>query len=177
MGLVASATLAAGADEERVPLGGWIYELRAGVLAHDVDHLWSRSRNEEGVVVNSEIVFAHRGLPLLFGRLRPHLGSSINTVRDTSQFYAGALLEWEHDSGLFAGMGLGGAVHDGKTDTRKKDRKELGSRVLFRVSLDLGFSVWHHHRLMLSFAHISNAYLASPNEGLDTLGVRYGFRF
>jgi hypothetical protein len=27
------------------------------------------------------------------------------------------------------------------------------------------------------FDHISNAYLASPNEGMDTLGVRYGYQF
>jgi hypothetical protein len=27
------------------------------------------------------------------------------------------------------------------------------------------------------FDHVSNAYLASPNEGMDTVGVRYGFQF
>jgi hypothetical protein len=30
---------------------------------------------------------------------------------------------------------------------------------------------------LVTFDHISNAELASPNEGLDTLGVRYGYRF
>jgi len=27
------------------------------------------------------------------------------------------------------------------------------------------------------FDHISNGYLADPNEGLDTFGIRYGYLF
>ena len=168
---------AEGPDGDRVPLRGWIYELRAGVLAHDVDDLWSGSRRESGVDISGEVVFAHRGLPLLFGRLRPNLGATLNTRGDTSKLYAGLLMEWEHRWGIFFGVGAGGAVHDGKRETRRSNRKALGSRVLFRVGFDLGMAFWHHHRLMLSFDHISNADLASPNQGLDTLGVRYGYRF
>jgi lipid A 3-O-deacylase len=49
--------------------------------------------------------------------------------------------------------------------------------VLFRIPIEVGYSITAHHRLMLGFDHVSNAGLASENEGLDTLGVRYGYRF
>jgi lipid A 3-O-deacylase len=165
------------ASDGVLPLGGWVYEMRAGLLAHDVDDLWSRSRREDGVDISAEVVFAHAGLPLLFGHLRPNLGVTVNTQGDTSKLYTGGLMEWTHPAGLFLDAGIGAAVHDGKTNDRRSNRKPLGSRVLFRLSLDLGWTFRLHHRLMLSFDHISNAGLASPNDGLDTLGVRYGYRF
>jgi hypothetical protein len=31
--------------------------------------------------------------------------------------------------------------------------------------------------ISILFAHISNAYPADPNQGLDVLGVRYGIQF
>jgi hypothetical protein len=155
-----------------------IHELRIGVLAHDVDHLWSGFRRESGVDVSAEVVFQRPGLPVLWGRLRPNLGVSISTRGDTSQLYAGGLWEIEGDSGLFFGAGLGAALHDGRLESRtREDQKELGSRVLFRVAFELGYAIARHHRLMASFAHVSNASLADPNQGLDTLGVRYGYRF
>lgn len=165
------------ASDGVLPLGGWVYEMRAGLLAHDLDNLWSQSRREDGVDISAEVVFAHTGLPLLFGHLRPNLGVTVNTQGDTSKLYTGGLMEWTHPAGLFLDAGIGAAVHDGKTNNRRDNRKSLGSRVLFRVSFDLGWTFRLHHRLMLSFDHISNAGLASPNDGLDTLGVRYGYRF
>jgi hypothetical protein len=155
-----------------------LYELRVGVLAHDVDHLWSGFRRESGVDLDAEIVFYRPGLPLLWGRLRPSLGASVNTRGDTSQLYAGALWELESSYGLFFAVGLGASLHDGRLESRsREDQKELGSRVLFRTAFDLGYAISPRHRLMATFAHVSNASLADPNQGLDTLGVRYGLRF
>jgi hypothetical protein len=155
-----------------------LYELRVGVLAHDVDGLWSGFRRESGVDVNGEVVFYRRGLALPWGRLRPHLGLAVNTRGDTSQLYAGALWELEGESGLFFAAGLGASLHDGRLESRRReDEKELGSRVLVRASFELGYAITPRHRLMVTFAHVSNASLAHPNQGLDTLGARYGFRF
>jgi lipid A 3-O-deacylase len=86
-------------------------------------------------------------------------------------------MEWSLRAGFFLDAGLAAALHDGKTSGSERHRKSLGSQVLFRIGLDLGWTFRQHHRLMLSFDHISNAGLATPNEGLDTLGVRYGYRF
>lgn len=142
-----------------------------------MDHLWSGTRNESGVDWSAEILFWRSGLALPWGTLHPNLGVSVNDQGDTSKLYAGVLWDLEAPIGLFLNLGVGAAIHDGKLDTRDDDRKQLGSRVLFRIPIEIGYSITEHHRLMVTFDHISNADLASPNEGLDTLGVRYGYRF
>ncbi len=42
--------------------------------------------------------------------------------------------------------------------------------------IEFGFTFCERLRLSILFGLISNAYLADPNEGLDLLGVRYGFQ-
>jgi hypothetical protein len=79
--------------------------------------------------------------------------------------------------GLFFAPGVGAAVHDGNLDERERHQKRLGSRVLFRIPVEIGYAFGAHHRLMFAFDHVSNAGLADPNQGLDTVGVRYGYRF
>ena len=91
--------------------------------------------------------------------------------------YGGFLMQWAPFSPLFVSTGLGLALHDGETDTEARDKKSLGSTVLFRIPIEIGFVINRHHRLILSFDHISNAYLTFPNEGLDTLGLVYAFHY
>ncbi|NKC12190.1 MAG: acyloxyacyl hydrolase [Gammaproteobacteria bacterium] len=169
-GLFGVANVAA----EEQPL---IKELRFGVLAHDVDGLWSGSRREEGIDLNVEMVFGQPSLKLPLGALRPNLGASINTSGDTSKVYAGVLWQIDFESGLFIDLGLGGAIHDGETDTFRPDRKRLGSHLQFRIPIEIGYSPDGRNRFSIMFDHISNADLADPNEGLDTLGIRYSYRF
>ena len=158
-------------------VAGWLYEVRMGILAHDVDNLWSGTSVEEGIDLNAELIFARPGVAVLNGKIRPNMGASINSRGDTSKLYAGILWEIEGRTGLFFDIGLGLAVHDGELKTEDPDRKQLGSRVLFRVPIEFGYALKAHHRIVISFDHISNAYLAEPNEGLDTLGLRYCYRF
>lgn len=156
---------------------GFIHELKIGILAHDVDNLWSNFRREDGVDYNGEMVFSP-AYPLWSGVLRPNIGFSINDSDDTSKVYAGGVLEYVWNNGVFFDAGLGAALHDGETDElNRPDKKELGSSLLFRVSFELGYTFVEHHRLSLMFDHVSNAYLADPNDGLDTLGLRYGYLF
>jgi lipid A 3-O-deacylase len=156
---------------------GWLHEIRAGVLWHDVDGLWSGSREEGGVDFNAEIIFSRPGFSLEVGTVRPNFGLSVNNQGDTSKLYAGVLWELEMESGLFLNLGVGVAVHNGESESSEEDKKELGSRVLFRIPIELGYALSKHHAVSIMFDHISNAYLARPNEGLDTLGLRYGYRF
>lgn len=161
----------------RAQSGDVIHEVRFGVLAHDVDNLWSGSSREEGTDYNGELIFTPE-YSLLGGVLRPNIGFSINDSEDTSKVYGGGLLEYTWRNGIFFDAGLGLAVHDGETDDEgRKDKKELGSPILFRVTFELGVTVADHHRLSMMFDHISNAYIFDPNEGLDTLGIRYGYLF
>jgi len=150
-------------------------EIRGGVLAHDVPGLWSGFNLERGVDINAEVL--GRGLPFLFGGLRPALGGSLNTSGFTSKAYLDARWEFTSASGLFFGTGLGAAVHDGLLAPTDPDRKALGSRVLFHIPVEVGLIFHERHSLSIFFEHMSNANTRPYNEGLDDIGVRYGYRF
>jgi hypothetical protein len=81
---------------------------------------------------------------------------------------------WQSD--IFFNLGLGLAVHDGQLDS-SDDKKALGSRILFRIPIEFGLLFTERQGVSVMFDHVSNAYLADPNEGLDTIGVRYIYRF
>jgi hypothetical protein len=157
--------------------GPWLAEVRGGALAHDVGGLWSGEHEEHGFDLNAELIFRRGALPLRFGALRPHLGATLNSRHYTSKVYAGGTWRLAAESGAFFEIGLGAAIHNGKLETRDRDRKELGSRVLFRVPIEIGLALAERHSVSVFFDHVSNAGLADENEGLDTLGVRYGWRF
>jgi lipid A 3-O-deacylase len=94
----------------------------------------------------------------------------------TNLAYADLRYEREMRGGLFFGLGLGAAVHDGPLDDRRH-RQALGSRVLFHIPAEIGWRFDRHQSVSLYFEHVSNAGLAAKNEGMDNLGVRYGYRF
>lgn len=154
-----------------------LYEIRTGVLVHDVDGLWSGSQKESGVDYNFEIILSRPSFPFLLGTVYPSSGLSINNRGNTNKLYLGLLWEREIKSGVFLNLGIGAAWHDGNLETSDRDKKELGSRFLFRIPIEIGYALNKHHRLSIAFDHISNAYLAHPNEGMDSLGLRYGYRF
>ncbi len=153
----------------------WLYEIRTGILAHDVP-VWSRSRQEGGIDFNAELIFGFPNYPLFSGIVRTNLGFSLNNQGDTSKIYSGLLWEYIWDSGIFLNLGLGLAAHDGELDN-SDDKKELGSRILFRIPVEIGLLFAAHQGVSIMFDHVSNAYLAEPNEGLDTIGLRYTYRF
>lgn len=154
----------------------FVHEIRTGVLDHDTDHLWSGFSREKGVDINAELVFSPK-LDFLGGVIRPNLGASINTDGATSKLYAGGVWEYIWPTDFFFDFGIGLAVHDGEKETLEYARKELGSTVLLRFVAELGHTFAGRHRLSLMFDHVSNGYTAKPNEGLDTVGIRYGFLF
>jgi hypothetical protein len=113
----------AGADavraQESPPARG--LEFRGGVLAHDVPGLWAGFRLEIGIDINAELLLGS-GWTVLGGALRPAIGATVNTEGYTSKAYAD--LRWEVDlpHGVFFGLGLGAAVHDGLLDPTDPDR-------------------------------------------------------
>ncbi|MFZ0241263.1 MAG: acyloxyacyl hydrolase [Desulfobacterales bacterium] len=179
IGLTAGLTTAALSQEvpEDTVVAGILYGCRIGLLYHDVNGLWSGSRAEGGFDMNAEIVFRRPGYFLWGGGIRPNLGLTANSQGDTSTLYGGFIWEFVSRAGLFFNTGLGLALHNGELDAGDDRRKALGSRVLFRVPIEIGATFGGRHRLSVLFAHISNAYLADPNQGLDVLGLRYGLQF
>jgi lipid A 3-O-deacylase len=173
-------TTQAGLAQEATPAAGraqWIHEIRVGLLAHDVGGLWSGAHRENGVDGNAEVFFDWPGSAVLRGTLRSSVGLTLNSQGDTSKIYAGFIWEIVSVRGLFLDLGLGAAAHNGELETDRDDRKELGSRILFRIPIEAGITLHGRHRLSILFDHVSNAYLAHPNEGMDTLGLRYGYLF
>jgi hypothetical protein len=156
---------------------GLIQELKIGVLDHDVPDLWSGFRAEPNSAdINVEAIFSP-SISFLGGTISPALGASISTIGATSDGYLDARWQMETGCGIFLGLGVGGAVHNGQLKLEDWDRKALGSRVLFHIPLEIGYRFDEHNSLSAYFEHMSNAYTVSPNEGLDRLGVRYGYRF
>jgi len=163
----------ASAEEEST---GIVHEIKGGVLAHDVDNLWSSFSRESGVDLNAEAIFTP-SVTFWGGTLRPALGASINTSGDTSKVYLDARWEYEAENNLFFVLGVGAAVHNGEKKLVSNDKKALGSRLLLHFPIELGYRFDEHHGLSIYFDHISNGYTQDENEGLDTLGLRYGYRF
>ncbi|MEK9754570.1 MAG: acyloxyacyl hydrolase [Rhodospirillaceae bacterium] len=185
------------ATETAYASSGWVWkdifsEIRGGVFAHDTGPF---SSNEEGGLdINGELLFAS---PKIFSYIwspRPHIGGSFSTGGHTSQIYTGLTWEWSFWGGWFAGFSLGGMVHDGRLYGDKDGQKEksLGCRFLFRESINAGYRFAKRHSVMLHLDHSSNASLCERNtpdgtangrpdvvlnEGLESVGIRYGYMF
>jgi hypothetical protein len=157
--------------------GPFIDEFKIGVLAHDVPDLWSGFQAEPSSAdINIEALLSP-SVAFLGGTIRPAIGGSISTVGATSDAYIDARWQYETPTGIFFGLGLGAAVHNGQLQLDDWDRKALGSRVLFHIPAEVGYRFDDHNSLSAYFEHMSNAYTVSPNEGMDRLGIRYGYRF
>jgi hypothetical protein len=157
--------------------GQLVDELKIGVLWPDVPGLWSGFQAEPNSAdINIEALLSP-SVAFLGGTIRPALGASISTIGATSDAYIDARWQYETPSGIFFGLGLGAAVHDGQLQLEDWDRKALGSRVLFHIPAEVGYRFDDHNSLSAYFEHMSNAYTVSPNEGMDRLGIRYGYRF
>jgi hypothetical protein len=156
---------------------GLIRELKIGGLYHDVPNLWSGFQLEErSLDVNVEALFGpHIVLP--WGAVRPAVGATINTRGATSKLYVDARWEVEAPSGIFLALGIGAAVHNGELEPIDADRKALGSRLLFHFPAEVGWRFDGHQSVSVYFEHVSNGYTQDYNEGLDSIGVRYGYRF
>jgi lipid A 3-O-deacylase len=154
-----------------------IHEVRIGVMAHDVDGLWSGQHKEKGVDYSGEVVFGHSLGQFGAGVIRPNLGFDLHNRGDTSKAYGGLLWHWDSDRRVSFEFGLGAALHSGERQTDDPHRKQLGSRFLFRIPIELGYAVAERQRVSLFFEHCSNAWLAHENEGMDLVGARWAYQF
>jgi hypothetical protein len=158
---------------------GLIYDVKVGVQIHDMPYMWSGFNKEPySADLNIEVMFSP-SLSLFGGHIRPALGATINFEGYTSKVYLDARWQWECPWNIYIAIGLGAAYHNGNDESYviDPDHKLLGKRVLFHDVVELGYRFDEHSSLSLFFEHISNASTAAKNQGLDTLGLRYGYRF
>jgi lipid A 3-O-deacylase len=164
------------ADPPETPILG-ISEIKLGALYHDVPGLWSGfSLEKPAADANFEVLFG----PWAYtfgGYLRPAIGATVNFNGDTSKAYADLRWEAETASGVFFALGIGAAFHNGELEPVDSVHKALGSAVLFHPSAEIGYR-WDGVNSISIFAdHMSNGFTTRYNEGLDTVGIRYGRRF
>lgn len=162
--------------------GQIIDEFKVGSLGHDVGFLGDNI--EHGPDVNVEMLFTSPDLLAIIGSPRPHLGADINVAGETSDAYGG--LTWgisviqnlfRPGDYIFAEGTLGLAYQDGYIDNAPVGRKRLGSPILFRESMEIGYQVTPTISISAILDHISNANLGQHNAGITSAGGRLGFKF
>jgi lipid A 3-O-deacylase len=176
------AAIAIAAPEPAAAQAKLVDEIKIGGLAHDIT--FGGRHLESGADVNLELLFTPPDLLRVIGSPRPHLGASINTEGNTSDGYFG--LTWgitliqslfNSGDGIYANGSLGGAIQDGYIDSAPPGRKRLGSRILFRESVELGYQFNPVISVSAILDHISNANLGNHNAGITSAGARLGVKF
>ncbi|MDC7742214.1 acyloxyacyl hydrolase [Rhizobium binxianense] len=108
---------------------------------------------------------------------RVHLGTSIGTSGEASQFFSGFTWTVDFNEKLFAEAGFGGVIHTGDLEG-DDDGPELGCRVLFHEYLGAGYRFSTHWNVMAQIAHSSHANLCDgPNDGMTRAGLQIGYKF
>jgi hypothetical protein len=185
--------------ESRGLLSRTVSEFVFGVWSHDP----GRGHNESNTWdVNLEIKFRpirffdfeNRFLRFL-AEPRPVIGGSVNTEGWTHTAYMALDLTYQFESGIFLGGSFGLTYHTGNLHTATVECPPpevcslsgnrryvntgdvaLGTRVLFRESLELGYRFAGGHGLAIHATHISQAsWFDKDNDGMNFVGLRYSY--
>ncbi len=175
----------------------YIPELKIGFLLHDVGRSFEDSNT---LSINLELIwsdleywsFDSKFVEVLLNPV-PMIGGTINTAGGVNTLYAGIAWPWEYDIGIVVTNSFGVSLNDGRAerdtfacpptvqcplsgnrDYVPVDEPVLGSNVLFRYGLDIGYQIDETHTISAYFSHISNAGLAEENNGINFVGIRYG---
>lgn len=175
-----------------------VTEIRVGGTEHDVSifGLGARKGKENSGAVNADIIFSPIEALSFIGAPKPYVGGTLNLGGKTSYGGAGVLWRTGLFENTFAELAFGGVIHDGTREVpdprlattieelefvRRRERTEIeyGSRVLFRTQIALGYEINEHWAVDTFIEHLSHGNIISngSNEGLDTYGLRLGYRF
>ena len=94
--------------------------------------------------------------------LRPTAGFLFSS-EGTQLVFGGVLLEIPIWAGVTMSPGFAPAIR------MVNGKRDLGSVLLFKSSVELAVPLTPGLRALLSFAHVSNGKLATPNPGIETL--------
>ena len=152
-------------------------EMRIGAAFYDTG-LLTRPVTSRGGVLNGEFLFASPDFLDGFGSPRPYVGMDIGLAASpTHFFYAGLSWDYHFTRRLYVSGSVGGAVHTASDLVNPPAQRALGSRVLFPLAAAMGFDFTPNLTGQIYTNHFSNAGLANPNEGHDSSGIRFGYRF
>lgn len=157
-----------------------VSEVRGGIFLHQF--VGPKAADERSASLNAELLFNGPWGPPVSGfvnkLIRPRLmvGGTVNTAGYTSFAYGG--LDWDFalSERWVLDLGLGVGVSNGKTED-VPGRINVGCSAGVFGQLGLGYRLTERWSVMGTAQHISNGGLCEPNHGINTLGVRAGYRF
>ncbi|WP_064691755.1 acyloxyacyl hydrolase [Rhizobium aegyptiacum] len=153
-------------------------ELRFGVSAS----VQSGHSRENGVFPEITALFDPFGYDETVGwqqllHPRVHVGTSIGTAGEATQFFTGFTWTVDFNEKLFAEAGFGGVIHTGDLDD-DDDGPGLGCHVLFHEYVGAGYRFTRNWNVMAQIAHSSHANLCDgPNDGMTRAGLQIGYKF
>jgi hypothetical protein len=152
------------------------FELRLGLAAYDTGIFTTHDFN--GAVINGELLLPSPDFLYAIGSPRPVIGVDIATAPHAIHFaYAGLNWDAHFTDRLYATWSLGGAVTSATELEHSTEHKNLGCRALFHLGAGLGYDVSEHASVELYADHFSNADLCTPNNGAESAGIRFAYRF
>jgi lipid A 3-O-deacylase len=178
--LVAAPAAQAGVDEVHI-----------GVMAHNICVTDCKNADkEEGPNLEFQVSFDSPSFLRWAGSPQPYVVASINAAGETSYGGVGLEWRWEFARGWALEPGVGYVVHDGETNNPfpngspeaasfAAEHVLLGSEDLFRTSIGLTRDFEGPWEAQIFFEHLSHGQILGEgrNQGLDELGVRFGYRF
>ncbi len=156
-------------------------ELRVGIAQHDI------TDRESGRNFQPQYVFDQA----FFWNLKPYVMASINTDDNLTYGGAGLLKEWVFGNDWFSEVQFGLIAHSGRVDLPPPDQfierqhvldteVTYGCEALFEESVSFGRILEGGYRISGYYEHLSHGKILcqnGKNEGLDNLGVRFGWSF
>lgn len=153
------------------------WEMRLGIAAYDTGVFSGQTLT--GAVIEGEVVAPSPSCLRVIGAPRPYIGADIAlSDNPIDVIYTG--LNWETyvTRRLYFGFSAGGAVASRESvDDGHGRSKDLGSQLLFHLQASAGFDLTEHLTTQIYYNHFSNARLADPDNGLESIGARLGYRF
>lgn len=166
-------------------------EVHVGVMAHNVCVInCDNADKEDGPNVEFQVSFDSPSFLSWAASPQPYIMASVNTAGETSFGGAGLEWRWNFAEGWALEPGFGLVIHDGETDNPfpngspeaeefNDEHVLLGSDTLFRTSLGLTRQLAGPWEAQLFYEHLSHGQILATgrNQGLDEVGVRFGYRF
>lgn len=158
------------ADVLEVRLGGAFYDT-GPATQHD----------ENGFVVNGEVLFPSPGFLSRIGSPRPYFGTDVafveNGVTPVRVAYTGLNWQAHWSEWFYTSASLGGSVNNADLNNPSPNHWGIGCNLLFHVGISAGVDVTERVSVEAYANHYSNANQCFSNGGLESSGLRVGLKF
>ncbi len=138
-------------------------------------------REDNGFVVNGEVLFPSPGFLSFIGSPRPYIGTDVAFVDDgaTTVNVAYAGLNWQvhWTERFYTSASLGGSVNNADLSNGSPNHWGVGCNTLFHVGASAGVDVTERVSVEAYTNHFSNANQCFSNGGLESSGLRAGLKF